>query len=313
MLKVFKSVNNIHLGESHVILNEIRIRPSYRLRRRTMTISKRPSKNSTMLWPMQSKLSRPLGQRLPRKFYISIIVVYLIPRYSGPEPKDEAQKAKWKEADDARQNALRGQQNAQGALTSAREAYDKVKLTILNSESREAQNNMFAEISKEDGGFVTTQIDDNAKLIKEYTDAKADLLKQGGTGTGASVVVQELSDNMGIPHALPDPTASQEQTDEDYFTPITVEISSSSDTKSSKQEASSLSFGASASYGAGPWSVNASVNHSQSEAQAEAMSELASASVKISFECMRVDITRPWLRPELFYDEDLVLGPGGPL
>ncbi|KAJ7307798.1 hypothetical protein DFH08DRAFT_1051408, partial [Mycena albidolilacea] len=261
MLKVFKSVSNIHLGESHVILNEIRILPSY----------------------------------------------------SGPEPKDEAQKAKWKEADDARQNALRGQQNAQGALTSAREAYDKVKLTILNSESREAQNNMFAEISKEDGGFVTTQIDDNAKLIKEYTDAKADLLKQGGTGTGASVVVQELSDNMGIPHALPDPTASQEQTDEDYFTPITVEISSSSDTKSSKQEASSLSFGASASYGAGPWSVNASVNHSQSEAQAEAMSELASASVKISFECMRVDITRPWLRPELFYDEDLVLGPGGPL
>ncbi|KAJ7869729.1 hypothetical protein B0H14DRAFT_3083930 [Mycena olivaceomarginata] len=239
--------------------------------------------------------------RLEKQNQMLKVFKSLIPRYSGPEPKDEAQKAKWKEADDARQNALRGQQNAQGALTNAREAYDK------------AQNNMFAEISKEDGGFVTTQIDDNGKLIKEYTDAKADLLKQGGTGTGASVVVQELSDNMGIPHALPDPTASQEQTDEDYFTPITVEISSSSDTKSSKQEASSLSFGASASYGAGPWSVNASVNHSQSEAQAEAMSELASASVKISFECMRVDITRPWLRPELFYDEDLVLGPGGPL
>jgi flagellar motor switch/type III secretory pathway protein FliN len=211
-----------------------------------------------------------------------------------------------------RQSALRGQQNAQGALAKAREGYDKVKLTVLNSESREAQNNMFADISKEDGGFVKTQIDDNDKLIKEYTAAKADLLKQSGISTGASVVIQELSDNMGIPHALPDPTASQEKTNEDYFTPITVEISSTSDTQSSKQEASSLSFGASASYGAGPWSVNASVNHSQSEAHAEAMSELANAAVKISFECMRVDIGRAWLRPELFYDEDLVLGPSGP-
>ncbi|KAJ7726021.1 hypothetical protein DFH07DRAFT_246439 [Mycena maculata] len=231
---------------------------------------------------------------------------------SGPEPKDESEKAKWKEADDARQNALRGQQNAQGALTKSREAYDKLKLTVLNSESRDAQNTMFAEISKEDGGFVTTQINENADLIKEYTAAKADLLKQSGTGTGASVFIQELSDNMGIPHALPDPTASQEKTDEDYFTPITVEISSTSDTKSSKQEASSVSFGASASYGAGPWSVDASVSHSQSQAHAEAMSELANAAVRISFECMRVDINRPWLRPELFYDEDLVLGPGGP-
>ncbi|KAJ7023568.1 hypothetical protein C8F04DRAFT_1304770 [Mycena alexandri] len=188
--------------------------------------------------------------------------------------------------------------NAQGALAKAREGYDKVKLTVLSSESREAQNHMFAEISKEDGGF--------------YSDAKADLLKQSGTVTGASVVIQELSDDMGIPQALPDPIASQERTDEDYFTPITVEISSISDTKSSKQEASSLSFGASVSYGAGLWSVNASVNHSQSEAHAEAMSELANTAVKISFECMRVDIGRVWLRPELFYDEDLVLGPSGP-
>ncbi|KAJ7089120.1 hypothetical protein C8R44DRAFT_892496 [Mycena epipterygia] len=196
---------------------------------------------------------------------------------AGPEPKDEAEKAKWKEADNERQNALQKYQNTQGALTKETEAYNKLKLTVLNSESREAQNNMFAEISKEDGGFIKTQIDENDKLIKNYTDAKADLLKQSGTGTGASVVIQELSDNMGIPHALPDPTASQEKTDEDYFTPITIEISSTSDTKSSKQEASSLSFGAAASYGAGPWSVNASVNHSQSEAHAEAMSELANA------------------------------------
>ncbi|KAJ6449890.1 hypothetical protein C8R45DRAFT_1128617 [Mycena sanguinolenta] len=209
---------------------------------------------------------------------------------AGPEPKDEGEKAKWKETADARQTALGEQQKAQGDLTKAREANFK------------------------GDGFAKTQIEANEKLIKTYSDEKAPLLKQSGTGTGASLAIRELLDNMGIPHALPDPTVPlpKEKPDEDYFTPITIEISSTSDTKSSKREASSLSFDASASYGAGPWSVNASVNHSQSEASAEAVSELANAAVKVSFECMRVDITRPWLRPELFYDEDLVLGPGGP-
>ena len=92
----------------------------------------------------------------------------------------------------------------------------------------------------------------------------------------------------------------------DYFTPITVEVTSSSESKNSSSSASSMSFGASGSYG---WFFTASVNHESSEAHSQATQELADAAVKISFECMRVDITRPWLRPELFYDDDLVCGP----
>ncbi|KIK63174.1 hypothetical protein GYMLUDRAFT_72397 [Collybiopsis luxurians FD-317 M1] len=226
----------------------------------------------------------------------------------GPKPKDEAEKTKWDEAVTARKTAVQENETAQGNLAKARESYDKIKLSDLNSESREAQNSMFEDIAKDDGGFIKTQIDQNETLIKEYKEAKAELHKQSSNATGASAAVQEISDDMGIPQALPDPTAVQQNTDEDYFTAITVEISSTSDSKSSKEEASSMSFGASASYG---WN-SFSVSHAQSQAHAEAQSELENASVKVSFECMRVDITRPWLRTELFYDEDLVLGPSSP-
>ncbi|KAG6834904.1 hypothetical protein H0H93_006541 [Arthromyces matolae] len=36
---------------------------------------------------------------------------------------------------------------------------------------------------------------------------------------------------------------------------------------------------------------------------------MAKNSCKITFECMRVDISRNWLRSELFYDADLTTGP----
>ncbi|KIK61764.1 hypothetical protein GYMLUDRAFT_996854 [Collybiopsis luxurians FD-317 M1] len=225
----------------------------------------------------------------------------------GPKPKAEADQAKWQEADTARKNAVQANDTAQQALAKARESYDKVKISDLTSESREAQNSMFTDMAKDDGGFIKTQIDANKRTIEEYTQAKVELHKQSGTGTGASAAIKEISDDMGIPKALPDPTTPP-SADEDYFTAIAVEVSSSSESKSSKEEASSMSFGASASYGFN----KVSVSHSQSQAHAEAQSELENASVKVSFECMRVDITRPWLRTELFYDEDLVLGPSSP-
>lgn len=40
------------------------------------------------------------------------------------------------------------------------------------------------------------------------------------------------------------------------------------------------------------------------------MSQMAKSSVKATFECMRVDITRPWLRADLFFDDDLRVAPG---
>ncbi|KAK7047177.1 hypothetical protein VNI00_006843 [Paramarasmius palmivorus] len=202
---------------------------------------------------------------------------------------------------------------AQGNLKTARENFDKVKLDNLCLGSKEAQNNMFKEMADDDKGMINSQIVANNKLIVDYVDARKLLLDNQAKGAEGNAVIQQLSNDMGIPRALPDPAADRtKKSDEDFFTPISLEISSSSETKEDKQSASSLSFNAAASYNAGFWSASASVSHSQSKAHAEAMSELANASVKVSFECMRVDINRPWLRGELFYDEDLVLGPATP-
>lgn len=33
---------------------------------------------------------------------------------------------------------------------------------------------------------------------------------------------------------------------------------------------------------------------------------MANSKVKVTFDCLRVDIDRPWLRPELFYDDGLI-------
>lgn len=93
-----------------------------------------------------------------------------------------------------------------------------------------------------------------------------------------------------------------------------MEVSASSDSKSSVSEASSFSAGASTSYGFFGLGIglelSAEGSHNEESAHSQAMSELVNSSVRISFQCMRVDITRPWLRPELFYDEDLVPGTG---
>ena len=58
----------------------------------------------------------------------------------------------------------------------------------------------------------------------------------------------------------------------------------------------------------GTWSAAASAFHS--EAQSNVSRQMSDASVKVSFECMRVDISRPWLRGELFYDHDLRVAAG---
>ncbi|KIJ39755.1 hypothetical protein M422DRAFT_257348 [Sphaerobolus stellatus SS14] len=144
-------------------------------------------------------------------------------------------------------------------------------------------------------------------LIKQY-EKEWDALLNGGQKP-QDKALEGLAESMGIPKALPDPTLAPPPAQkplEDFFTPITVELSSSSETTATQTSASTFSAGATASWGIA--SVSASVDHS--EAHTSAMKELVSSNVKVSFECMRVDITRPWLRPELFYDEDLVPGPG---
>ena len=72
------------------------------------------------------------------------------------------------------------------------------------------------------------------------------------------------------------------------------------------RQTQSTSVGVSGSYCG--ITVGASGGHSKSSADAQ--SQMANCSCKISFDCMRVDIGRSWLRSELFFDDDLQVAPG---
>ncbi|CAE6473609.1 unnamed protein product [Rhizoctonia solani] len=189
------------------------------------------------------------------------------------ESKDNADlNTQAKEADDQLRSAMaeqmRTEHEYQKALSSSKKAApgsdedtaakEKVKETLKNYQK--AQTNVRECREKYD----------KVNLDKLSYDNKA----------AHNNLIKDLQDK--------DPQAPSEgaKAGPDFFTPITVEVTSSSETKRTEESATSFSAGASA------------------------MSELAESSVKISFECMRVDITRPWLRPELFYDEELVPGPG---
>jgi len=123
-------------------------------------------------------------------------------------------------------------------------------------------------------------------------------------------ILKKNVDDPVLKEVLPSddsPETKAPETDKaDYFTSITVEVSSSYENTASSQHA--VTAGAKLKAGYGQLGVAAGAAHTQASGDAE--SQLAKSNVKISFECMRVDIDRPWLRPELFYDEDLRTGPG---
>jgi len=201
-------------------------------------------------------------------------------------------------------------------LRDARSAHEKANVAALISEAQKS-NNALVEKAIGADGFFATQKSANQRQIDEYTKRRNEL--QGTLSAKQEALTAQLAETALIPRALPQPVepapttgnTTTEKIEEsrplaDFFTPITIEISSSSDTRSENSSATSFSFGAQASYGF----FTASVAVSHSDAQAEAMKEMMNSNVKISFEVMRVDITRSWLRGELFYDEDLVPGPG---
>ncbi|KAG8684544.1 hypothetical protein FRC08_013637 [Ceratobasidium sp. 394] len=156
---------------------------------------------------------------------------------------------------------------------------------------------MLGDISK---SFAQAQIKDNEDLIEKYKTKIKDLAKNGADKGEA---INAAVGDAGIPNPVPNPAKASPPPD--FFTPITVEVSASSQNKTSKSSATAFSAGGSTTWGLG--SVSASVSHS--EAHSQASSEMASSEVKISLECMRVDIKRSWLNPELFYDPDLTSGP----
>ena len=176
--------------------------------------------------------------------------------------------------------------------------YDQENMDKLNQDALSAQAALFADDAK----LLKAQVKANEGKIKSYKDQISKL--------EPPETAQNLQDSFAIsaniPPAPPDivkPTASSPV---NYWTTIQVAVSASYSAEQSSSSSNSYSVGGSASWGL--WSVGGSVSHS--DATADAAKQMANSNIKISFECLRVDITRSWLRGELFYDDDLMLTPG---
>ncbi|EUC54739.1 hypothetical protein RSOL_070440 [Rhizoctonia solani AG-3 Rhs1AP] len=225
------------------------------------------------------------------------------------KPLDDAIKAAEKELqekegaakkDDAEINKLKGKvQEAKNSYSSAKQRNDT--LTVRNN-----QREVLGKAVK-DNQFVQSEIDNNESRIQEYEKAQAGsqtiqyaALKVYAEGN------KEFKDLASYLVPRPNSKDPKPGVVADFFTSISVEVSASSDKVDASTSALSASLGVAA--GKGPWSVAVSADHSQSHSKA--MSELAQCSVKISFDCMRVDINRSWLRPELFNDSELTVSEG---
>jgi hypothetical protein len=182
---------------------------------------------------------------------------------------------------------------AQENLQECFKKVDEKNVKDLSSNNREALKQL-----TEAGGFQN-QIKENKKKIDELKAQRTELQNRSGkTDVVASTVQDEIADKAGIPRPPPRAVDAKK---EGSWTSISLDVSSSSSRDA--QDSSATAATVKASYGLGWNGVSASVSHQQS--QASALKEMANATMKISFECMRVDITRPWLRAELFYDHDL--------
>jgi len=210
-------------------------------------------------------------------------------KQADPKSKPEDIKTAYEEYKSARQK-----------LTTEESKNTKANVLQINDLSGQAQDDMFKDLSG-DGGLSSALIKTNLEKIDAYTQLRKDLLnseKKGG---------QSLADALGGDADIPPAPEEQPKDESDYFTAISVEIASSSSQTSSRSRATSASFGGSVGWGF--WGGRVKSEGTFSTGSSEAEKSMLSNSCKISFECMRVDIARSWMRPELFYDADLTVGP----
>ena len=185
------------------------------------------------------------------------------------------------------------------ALAEQFKSVDKENIEKLSEAARTTQIQVFDTQCK----LLTDQQKANEAKITEYEVQLKRL--QDGSSPGTSVAADfqdQYTDKAGIPRDVPvPPPATGEKNDTDYWTSISAKVTSSASHEETEVQSTSWSMGGSAGWGL--WSVGASASHSESHANAS--KQMANSSVQISFDCMRVDISRPWLRGELFYDHDL--------
>ncbi len=187
--------------------------------------------------------------------------------------------------------------------------HDKANTDHLGALNLDALNKLFQNAKE----TLPKQVEDNNDQIKTLETERDDLMKEKA-GNVSDIVAQQMDlppattgDDATAPTPNPPPTAgaTAAAAEQDYFTSISVEVSSSYKHDESTQKSQSTSTSVSASVGAFSFSGAAAYSKSSADAQ----QQMANSNVKISFECMRVDIDRSWLRPELFYDEDLQVAP----
>lgn len=190
---------------------------------------------------------------------------------------------------------------ARDKLTAYFGEVDKSNITKLNETAVAAQAALFANNCE----LLKKQIAANETQIAAYQEQ----IKKLDTPDSATNLQDVFAISAGIPPAAPDvtPAADPKAPNEaDYWASISVEVSSSYSAEQSSSSSNSFSVGGGASWGL--WSVGGSASHS--DATADAAKQMANSSIKASFDCMRVDITRSWLRGELFYDDDLRVASG---
>jgi hypothetical protein len=152
------------------------------------------------------------------------------------------------------------------------------------------------ELFAQDCAQISAQIKRNEGEIADLEKMRSDLFGDSKTARAVTDFQEDCADKAGIPRA-PAPVGGGP----DYWTSVCVSVASSYSSDSNTTDAMAFTVDASVNYGL----LSAAVSVSHSESHANAVKQMANASVKISFDCMRVDITRPWLRGELFYDHDL--------
>jgi hypothetical protein len=193
---------------------------------------------------------------------------------------------------------------AQKILNDNFQTYNQDIVARLTKNLDEVQDKSFTDLAKN----ADAQIAANDTTIKEYTEARMKLLGDR-TGDPANNVASEL----GIPPPAPDPASTRAArtapdgrpliNPDDFWTSISVSIAESYDAAQSSSSANSCSVGGGVSWGL--WSVGGSVNHSDSTSKVA--KQMAHSSVSVTFDCLRVDIARSWLRSELFYDSDITV------
>jgi hypothetical protein len=174
---------------------------------------------------------------------------------------------------------------------------DKTNVENLNIAAIAAKAALFDK----DCELLKKQVAANEKQIGVYQD-QLNKLKPKDT---ISAVQDAFAISAKIPPAAPDVTPGT-STEADYWTSVTFEVSSSYSAEQDSSSANSFSVGGSARWGL--WSVGGSVSHS--DATSDVAKQMANSSIKASFDCMRVDISRSWMRGELFYDDDLRVAAG---